>query len=174
MPDGTQQPLEQPFDMLHVVPPQVAPDFIRNSPLADAGGWLDVDPATLAHRRFANVHGLGDVTNTPNAKTAAAARKQAPVVASNLLVALGRATQSAIYDGYGSCPLTVERGRIVLAEFTYGGKLAPSFPRWLLDGRKPTRLAWWLKSRVLPPLYWRGMLKGHEWLAKPNKAALDG
>jgi sulfide:quinone oxidoreductase len=173
-PDGTQQTLEQPFDMLHVVPPQVAPDFIRSSPLADAAGWLDVDPATLAHRRFANVHGLGDVTNTPNAKTAAAARKQAPVVASNLLVALGRASRSAIYDGYGSCPLTVERGKIVLAEFTYGGKLAPSFPQWLLDGREPTRLAWWLKSRLLPPLYWRGMLKGREWLAKPDKAALDG
>lgn len=170
-PDGSREAVESPFDMLHVVPPQAAPEFIRSSPLADAAGWLDVDPATLVHRRFANVHGLGDATNTPNAKTAAAARKQAPVVANNLLLALGRAVQSATYDGYGSCPLTVERGKIVLAEFTYGGKLAPSFPGWLLDGRRPTRLAWWLKSRVLPPLYWRGMLKGREWLAKPRQTA---
>ncbi|KPA99598.1 hypothetical protein PF70_00267, partial [Pseudomonas asplenii] len=81
-------------------------------------------PASLRHRRFANIHGLGDVTNTSNAKTAAAARKQAPVVANNVLVALGRLTRTAVYDGYGSCPLTVERGKIVLAEFTYGGKLA--------------------------------------------------
>ncbi len=131
---------------------------------------MDVDPATLKHRQFANVHGLGDVTNTSNAKTAAAARKQAPVVANNVLVALGRRGESAVYDGYGSCPLTVEKGRIVLAEFTYGGKVAPSFPRWLLDGRQPTRLAWWLKARVLPALYWHGMLKGREWLAKPEKA----
>ncbi|MCP5854284.1 NAD(FAD)-dependent dehydrogenase, partial [Klebsiella pneumoniae] len=85
----------------------------------------------------------------------------------NVLVALGRLANLAQYDGYGSCPLTVERGKIVLAEFTYGGKVAPSFPRWLLDGRQPTRLAWLLKARVLPPLYWQGMLKGREWLARP-------
>ncbi len=168
--DGSSETIEQSFEMLHVVPPQIAPDFIRSSSLADAAGWVDVDPATLKHRQFANVHGLGDVTNTSNAKTAAAARKQAPVVANNVLVALGRRGESVVYDGYGSCPLTVEKGRIVLAEFTYGGKVAPSFPRWLLDGRQPTRLAWWLKARVLPALYWHGMLKGREWLAKPEKA----
>lgn len=168
LPDGSSETRVQPFDMLHVVPPQVAPDFIRSSPLADAAGWVDVDPATLRHKQFVNVHGLGDVINTSNAKTAAAARKQAPVVANNVLVALGRLPRLAQYDGYGSCPLTVERGKIVLAEFTYGGKLAPSFPRWLLDGRKPTRLAWLLKAQVLPPLYWRCMLKGREWLAKPQ------
>ncbi|WP_248805291.1 FAD/NAD(P)-binding oxidoreductase [Pseudomonas sp. MWU13-2100] len=166
--DGTRETLVRSFDMLHVVPPQVAPDFIRSSPLADAAGWVDVDPASLRHRQFANIHGLGDVTNTSNAKTAAAARKQAPVVANNVLVALGRLPRQANYDGYGSCPLTVERGKIVLAEFTYGGKLAPTFAPWLLDGRKPTRLAWWLKERILPPLYWRGMLKGREWLARPT------
>lgn len=156
------------YDMLHVVPPQAAPDFIRASPLADAAGWVDVDQATLRSKRYPNVYALGDVANTPNAKTAAAARKQAPVVAHNLLHAIGKTASEARYDGYGSCPLTVERGKVVLAEFTYGGKLAPSFPPWLLDGRKPSRLAWLLKDRILPPLYWRGMLRGHEWLAKPE------
>ncbi|PMY60346.1 MULTISPECIES: FAD/NAD(P)-binding oxidoreductase [Pseudomonas] len=166
--DGQQERVELPFDMLHVVPPQTAPDFIRNSPLADAAGWIDVDPHSLRHKRYSNIHGLGDGTNTSNAKTAAAARKQAPVVATNVLVNLKRLPTRAQYDGYGSCPLTVERGKIVLAEFTYGGKVAPSFPAWLLDGRQPTRRAWWLKERLLPPLYWRGMLKGHEWLARPS------
>ncbi|HEX8593544.1 MAG TPA: FAD/NAD(P)-binding oxidoreductase [Pseudomonas sp.] len=166
--DGTGETVEQAFDMLHVVPPQTAPDFIRASPLADAAGWIDVDPATLQHRGFANIHALGDATNTSNAKTVAAARKQAPVVANNVLRALGLLKQSAHYDGYGACPLTVERGKIVLAEFTYGGKLAPSFPDWLLNGREPTRLAWWLKERLLPPLYWRCMLRGREWLARPE------
>ena len=172
--DGSSETRIESFDMLHVVPPQVAPDFIRESPLADSTGWVDVDPHTLRHRKYTNVHALGDVANTSNAKTAAAARKQAPVVANNVLVALGRLPSLAQYDGYGSCPLTVERGKIVLAEFTYGGKLAPSFPSWLLDGRKPTRLAWLLKAQALPPLYWQGMLKGREWLARPQLVAEGG
>jgi sulfide:quinone oxidoreductase len=167
-PDGSPRVVTREFDLLHVVPPQVAPDFIRVSPLADAAGWIDVDPATLRHKTWANIHALGDAANSSNAKTAAAARKQAPVVAHNVLAAMGKANGCAQYDGYGSCPLTVERGKIVLAEFTYGGKVAPSFPSWLIDGTRPSRLAWLLKERILPPLYWKGMLKGREWLAKPE------
>jgi sulfide:quinone oxidoreductase len=168
-PDGSKTEVETGFDMIHVVPPQIAPDFLRVSPLADAAGWTDVDQGTLRHKTFSGIYGLGDACNAPNAKTAAAARKQAPIVAHNLLKDMGviRA-EDAVSDGYGSCPLTVERGRIVLAEFGYGGKLLPSFPKWLLDGTKPSRLAWLLKERVLPMFYWRGMLRGKEWLATPE------
>ena len=166
-PDGSKDKVTMPFDMLHAVPPQKAPDFIRVSPLADAAGWVDVDPASLRHKKFENIFGLGDCTNTSNAKTAAAARKQAPVVAHNLLAMRGEASSLASYDGYGSCPLTVERGKIVLAEFLYGGKVAPSFPKWFIDGTRPSALAWMLKERILPPVYWDGMLKGREWLAHP-------
>jgi sulfide:quinone oxidoreductase len=168
MPDGSKQTATSSFDMLHAVPPQTAPDFIRASPLADAAGWVDVDPGTLRHKAFENIHALGDVGNTPNAKTAAAARKQAPVVANNVLAALGKRSGLAKYDGYGSCPLTVERGKIVLAEFLYGGKVAPSFPKWFIDGTRPSRTAWQLKAHVLPQVYWEAMLKGREWMAQPE------
>jgi sulfide:quinone oxidoreductase len=167
-PDGSKTLIQQDFDMIHVVPPQKAPDFVRTSPLADAAGWIDIDPATLRHKRFDNIFALGDAGNTTNAKTAAAARKQAPVVAHNVLALRGNVPGEAHYDGYGSCPLTVERGKIVLAEFTYGGKVAPSFPKWLIDGTQPSALAWYLKERILPPLYWQAMLKGREWMAKPE------
>ena len=160
--------IEVAFDMIHVTPPQCAPDFIRVSPLADASGWVDVDQGSLRHKTYTNIYALGDVCSAPNAKTAAAARKQAPVVAENIAIDLGLRKGSAVYDGYGSCPLTVERGKIVLAEFGYGGKLMPSFPSLLLNGKKPTRAAWWLKERLLPPLYWKAMLKGREWLAQPK------
>lgn len=166
-----EQPVERvavAFDMIHVCPPQTAPDFVRVSPLADAAGWVDVDQHTLRHKTFGNVWSLGDAMNAPNAKTAAAARKQAPTVAENVVADVGGRSAVAQYDGYGSCPLTVERGKIVLAEFGYGGALMPSFPAWMLDGARPTRLAWLLKERLLPPVYWKGMLRGHEWLAKPE------
>ncbi len=155
------------FDMIHVVPPQVAPDFIRESPLAGPDGFVEVDDFTLRHKRYPNVFGLGDGGSMPNAKTAAAARKQAPIVAVNGLSVLAGGNPVAAYDGYGSCPLTVERGKIVLAEFGYGGKLLPSFPSWLIKGTRPRRLSWLLKSEALPWIYWNGMLKGHEWLAEP-------
>jgi len=166
--EGKTETVEMGFDMIHVCPPQAAPDFIRVSPLADQAGWVDVDQTTLRHKTFDNIWSLGDVMNAPNAKTAAAARKQAPVVASNVLSDMGRLNGIAHYDGYGSCPLTVEHGKIVLAEFGYGGKLLPSFPGWLIDGTKPSRAAWLLKEKILPPIYWSAMLRGREWLAEPE------
>ena len=166
--DGTVIEETRGFDMIHVCPPQIAPDFVRSSPLANQAGWIEVDEASLQHKRFANIFSLGDAAATSNAKTAAAARKQAPVVAENVLAALDGRTLPATYDGYGSCPLTVERGKIVLAEFGYGGKLMPTFPSWIIDGTKPSSLAWYLKSEALPPIYWHGMLKGREWLASPD------
>jgi len=159
---------EVDFDMIHVCPPQTAPNLIRRSPLADTEGWIDVEPDTLRHVQYKNIFGLGDGTNSPNAKTMAAARKQAPVVAQNVVLALADQEPQAIYDGYGSCPLTVEKGKVILAEFGYGGKLLPSFPKWLNDGTQPTRFGWFLKERLLPPIYYKLMLKGREWLSEPQ------
>ncbi len=164
--DGESETVGREFEMIHVCPPQRAPALIRNSPLADPAGWVEVSPETLQHPRYGNVFGLGDACSAPNAKTAAAARKQAPVVAENLLAILDGRGPRALYDGYGSCPLTVERGKIVLAEFGYGGKLLPTFP--FLEPTRPSRFAWFLKEKMLPAIYWELMLKGREWLAQPQ------
>ena len=168
--DGDSEIVERKFDMLHVVPPHCAPDFIRSSPLAGQAGWVEVDQETLRHKRYPDIYSLGDAMSAPNAKTAAAIRKQAPIVAENLLSDLGRIKMDspAVYDGYGACPLTVERGKIVLAEFGYGGKRIPTLPHWLIDDLKPSWLAWRLKKDLLPVIYWDGMLKGREWLVKPS------
>ena len=163
--------VQRSFDMLHVVPPQIAPRFVADSPLAAESGFVDADPATMQHVRYPNVFAAGDAGSMPNAKTAAAARKQAPIVAVGVLAVLDGAEPPSDYDGYGSCPLTVERGKIVLAEFGYGGKLLPSFPRWLIDGTRPSRLSWLLKSEALPWIYWNGMLKGREWMVRPEPRA---
>ncbi|WP_104019710.1 bifunctional protein tyrosine phosphatase family protein/NAD(P)/FAD-dependent oxidoreductase [Roseovarius nitratireducens] len=173
-PDHEPERVMMEFDMMHVCPPQCAPDFIRVSPLADAAGWVDVDQATLRHKTYNNIWSLGDVMNAPNAKTAAAARKQAPVVAENIVADIMGREPVAQYDGYGSCPLTVERGKVVLAEFGYGGVMKPSFPGFLIDGTKPSRLAWLLKEKMLPPIYWKAMLRGREWMARPEKISAGG
>ncbi|NHN84558.1 pyridine nucleotide-disulfide oxidoreductase [Acetobacter musti] len=158
-PDGTTSRETRAFDMLHVTPPQSAPDFIKSSPLANAAGWVDVDPSTLRHVKYDTIFGAGDVIGTSNAKTAAAARAQTPVVAANVIASLEGTPVTASYDGYGACPLTVAYGKVVLAEFLYGGKPAPSFP---YDQRKPSSFAWMLKTKVFPRVYWDMMLKGRD------------
>lgn len=154
------------FDMLHVVPPQIPPSVVQRSPLADSAGWCEVNQTTLQHVRYSNVFSLGDVCSAPSAKTAAAVRKQIVVVAENLLAARVGQPLATKYDGYGACPLTVEKGKVVLAEFGYGGKLLPTFR---LDPTVPRSSAWFLKTRVLPWIYWNALLKGREWLARPSQ-----
>ena len=162
------------FDMLHVTPPQKAPRIVADSRLADPAGYVEVDQETLQHKRFANVIAVGDSGGMPNAKTAAAVRKQAPVAAENALAILDGKEPQAAYDGYGSCPLTLEKGKILLAEFGYGGALQPTLPTWLIDGTRPSHLAWLLKKDLLPPIYWDLMLKGREWLAAPRLRTAAG
>ena len=110
------------FDFLHFAPPQTPHEFIRNSPLAHSSGWLDVNIHTLQHNKFPNVFGLGDVCNLPTAKTAAAVFSQSPVVANNILVQMGKASNIGKYDGYSSCPLFVGDGKLMLIEFKYGAE----------------------------------------------------
>lgn len=161
--DGSVVRTERSFDMIHVTPPQGPLDFMKNSSLGNADGWVDVHQETLQHVRHPEIFGLGDATSTPNAKTAAAARKQIVAVAENLLAQRAGQALPTKYDGYGSCPLTVEIGKVVLAEFGYGGKLLPTFP---LDPAIPRWGNWVLKKNLLPWLYWNAMLKGREWLAR--------
>ncbi|TAL88231.1 MAG: NAD(P)/FAD-dependent oxidoreductase [Candidimonas sp.] len=155
--DGKKQRSEIHFDLLHVVPPQSAPAFIRNSTLAGADGWLEVDKNSLRHVRYPNVFGLGDCTSTPNSKTAAAIKSQAPVMVKNLLRTIDCRSDTAQYDGYAACPLTTSVGKVMLAEFTYGGVATPSFKA---DPRVPRRFYWWLKKWFMPFLYWNFILKG--------------
>ena len=149
--------VKKKFDMIHVTPPQSAPDFVRQSVLVDAKGWLDVDKFTLQHKKFINIFGLGDVTNTPNAKTGAAVRKQVPVLVQNIISLMENKPMQASYNGYGSCPLTVGYGKLVLAEFGYDNKVMETFP---FDQAKPRWSMWLLKKYILPWLYWNRILKG--------------
>ncbi len=157
--EGNKQRISKAFDMIHVTPPQSAPDFIKKSPLANAAGWIDVNPKSLQHNQYSNIFGLGDAAGTTNAKTAAAVRKQAPVVIDNILSLINSTDLREGYDGYGSCPLTTSLSTVMLAEFSYDGKVTPSFP--LLDPRKNRFIWWWGKTTGFPWLYWHLMLKGY-------------
>jgi sulfide:quinone oxidoreductase len=149
------------YDMMHVVPPQSAPDWVKACPLADPKspfGYVEIDKHTMQHTRYPNVFALGDAGSSPNSKTGAAVRSQAPVVAKNVLAASRGKQPDAQYDGYASCPLTTARNRMLLAEFDYTMKPTPTFP--VIDTQKERYDMWLLKRYGLPAMYWNLMLKG--------------
>jgi sulfide:quinone oxidoreductase len=155
-----------PYDMLHLAPPQSAPDFIKESILAYADGpnkgWLEVDINTLQHKRYPNIFGLGDVAALPTAKTGAAIRKQVPVVVANVLQNMRSGSLSpSRYEGYSSCPLVTGYGKMLLAEFKYDNvpDVDPLLGK-LFDTTKPLWSMWLLKKYGLPWLYWNKMMKG--------------
>ncbi|WP_371807803.1 FAD/NAD(P)-binding oxidoreductase [Lutibacter sp. B1] len=156
------------FDMMHLAPPQSAPDFIRNSSLASETGWVDVNSKTMQHAKFSNVFSLGDVSNLPTSKTGAAIRKQAPIVVANILKLIkNNILSTKEYTGYTSCPLVTGYGKMVLAEFDYEKVFQPDpklkqFPLMVGDSSKEHWRLWILKKYLLPYLYWNKMMKGIE------------
>lgn len=155
--------IEKPYDFLHVVPPMRAPDAVKSSELAwkdgpfAAGGWLEVDKATLQHRRFPNVFGIGDINGTPRGKTAATIKKSAPIVAGNLVALIAGQALPGQFDGYTSCPLITREGSAMLIEFDYEGRLTPSLP--MVQPLQDSYFAWLMKIRMLKPAY-QAVLKG--------------
>ncbi len=152
------------YDMLHVTPFMSAPDFIKQSPLAQtadgpAKGYAKADKKTLQNPDYPNVFAIGDSSALPTSKTGAAIRKQAPVLVKNLLAAMRNETVPgpASYDGYTSCPLVTGYGRLVLAEFDYDLKPKETFP---FNQAKERFSMYLLKAYGLPAMYWHGMLRG--------------
>ncbi len=150
------------YNFLHITPPMKAHDVVKNSALSwkkgsnGKFGLLEVDPVTLQHKRYANVFGAGDVIGTKYGKTGGSARKQAPVVAENLVAHMRGKLLNKKYNGYTVCPLITGYGEVMLAEFDYDG-VAPTFP---MDPTEQRWLWWLLKVYALKPIYFHGMLKG--------------
>ena len=148
------------YDYIHIVPPMSAVDAVKNSTLGwqrgSAKGWLEVDPETLQHRRYKNVFGIGDVCGIAKGKTGGSARHHGPVVVANLIAQMKGDALKAKFDGYTVCPLKVQYGKIIMAEFNYKGP-APSFP---LAYEKPRWIWWAFDLYMLKPMYQYLMLPG--------------
>jgi NADPH-dependent 2,4-dienoyl-CoA reductase/sulfur reductase-like enzyme len=94
---GTKETVD--YDILHAVPPQSAPDWLKATPLADTTspfGYVKVDSRTLQSPDWPTVFALGDASNLPTSKTGAAARKQAVVLVKNLVAPLRHVAAQAV------------------------------------------------------------------------------
>ncbi|WP_424939495.1 NAD(P)/FAD-dependent oxidoreductase [Aliiroseovarius sp. S253] len=154
---------EMPYDYLHIVPPQQAPDVVRNSALTDPGswdgrGWAAVDKHTLRHNFFDNVFAVGDIAGVPKGKTAASAKWQVPVVEEHLIAQITGTKSDASYNGYTSCPLITRVGRAMLIEFDYNNDLTPSFPG-VIAPLEELWISWLMKEVALKATY-NAMIRG--------------
>lgn len=156
--------VEKSFDFINVIPPMVAHDVVRQSPLPwqtgpwAAQGWVDVDPATLRHKRYPNVFAVGDVAGVPKGKTAASVKWQVPVVVDHIIADLSGRESVEQYNGYTSCPLITKIGRAMLIEFDYKNNLTPSFPG-IIAPLEELWISWLMKEVALKATY-NAMLRG--------------
>ena len=150
------------YDVLHAVPPQSAPDWLKDTTLpavGDPAGFVEVDPETLRHARYPNVWSLGDAAATRNSKSGGALRKQTLVLAKNLEHVLTGTAPKNRYDNYSVCPFTVSRSTVVFAEFDDDYRAKPTIPFWANLARE-RRLTWVFDRHILPWVYWNLILKG--------------
>ena len=161
--DTPEGDVEMGYDYLHVIPPQRAPDVIRESGLSWADkwtdqGWVEVDMKTLRHLRYPDIFALGDVAGVPKGKTAASVKWMVPVVEDHLVASIEGREGTAIYDGYTSCPLITRVGRAMLIEFDYHNNLTPSFPG-VIAPLEELWISWLMKEVALKATY-NAMLRG--------------
>lgn len=150
--------ITQKYDLLHASPPMKPYAELKQSPIVDQNGYVDVDKFNLQHKKYPNIFAIGDCSNLPTSKTAAAVAAQSKVLYQNLTQVMhGKEPNEAKYDGYTSCPLTVGNGKLILAEFDYDGKPLETFP---IDQGRKSRLFYHLKKDFMPNLYWYGCVKG--------------
>ncbi|MDF2140286.1 FAD/NAD(P)-binding oxidoreductase [Paenirhodobacter sp. CAU 1674] len=151
------------FDFTNVIPPQRAPQVVRDSGLSWADkwvdqGWIEVDQGSLRHLRYPNVFGVGDINGVPKGKTAASVKWQIPVVEDHLVADIAGREGTAVYNGYTSCPMITKIGRAMLVEFDYKNNLTPSFPG-VIAPLEELWISWLMKEIALKPTY-NAMLRG--------------
>ncbi|HEV8036656.1 FAD-dependent oxidoreductase [Yoonia sp.] len=159
-PDGR---VEMDYDYIHVIPPQRAPEVIRQSGLSWADkwtdqGWVECDMASLRHLRYDTIWALGDVAGVPKGKTAASVKWQVPVIEDGLIAAIEGREATETYNGYTSCPMITRVGRAMLVEFDYNNNLVPSFPG-IIAPLEELWISWLMKEVALKATY-NAMLRG--------------
>eukprot|EP01017_Pseudomicrothorax_dubius_P030374 TRINITY_DN3789_c0_g1_i1.p1 TRINITY_DN3789_c0_g1~~TRINITY_DN3789_c0_g1_i1.p1 ORF type:complete len:455 (+),score=109.11 TRINITY_DN3789_c0_g1_i1:64-1428(+) len=165
---------EEPFDILHVVPPHKPQEFLKQTPnLTDKAGYVDVDAGTLRHKVYPNIWSLGDTSNLPTSKTIAAITSQIPVLVENLSRVLEHRQEKNFvqYDGYTSCPIFVGNDKLMLCEFVYNCVRKETFSPFI-NQTKPNRLFFFLKRKIFPLVYWnlynRGLWYGSRGIIPPR------
>ena len=143
------------YDLLLVIPPLQAPEFVKAAGLPGESGWIPVNPQTL-ETKHPGVFAIGDITGIKLTngkslpKAGVFAHFEAEVVAANIISRIKGKKPAKEFTGGGACFLDTGKGSAGVA---FGNFYATPNP----------------KVTMLPPLklgYWGKVLFEKWWLRK--------
>lgn len=83
----------------------------------------------MEHAKYDNIWAVGDCTDAPKSRTAAAAVVESKVLVKNMIEkVINKSEANWHYDGYAGCPIFTGDKKLLLAEFGYDGVVMKSFP----------------------------------------------
>jgi len=142
------------YDLAVIVPPHTGADVVRNSGIADAGGWIPTDKYTLNVKGYDDAYAIGDATDLPVSKAGSAADFEAAVVATNIHDQLNGLAPSMRYNGRVICFMTTAIGEATILIFDNDHPPVPPPPNFA---------CYWYKL-VYNRMYWtitaKGLLSG--------------
>lgn len=144
---------ELPYDLLILVPPHKGAQFVIDSGLTGAAGWLPTDRETLQVGGRPNVYALGDATDLPLSKAGSTAHFEAPIIAERISAQVeGREpdAKAGTYTGKVMCFFEIGDGKGTLLQFDYNHPPKPP---------KPNRI-WHLGKIAFNKTYWHTVPKG--------------
>lgn len=130
--------LREKYDLLIAVPPHTSPKIVRECGLADASGWIPVDPKKM-QTKYDKVYAIGDVaavklqSGMMLPKAATFAFGQAEIVASNIASSI-LGTETSSWDGFGECFIETGAGKAA-----YGSGSFYSSPKPVINIQMPTK-----------------------------------
>ena len=127
------------YDLLIAIPPHTSPKVVKeSSDLADASGWISVDPKNMQTKHDI-VYAIGDVAavKLPSGmmlpKAATFAFGQAEIVASNIASSV-LGTETRNWDGFGECFIETGAGNAA-----YGSGSFYSSPKPMINLQIPSK-----------------------------------
>ncbi len=153
------------FDLLVTVPLNMGAQYLIDSGLGDATGFVPVDKQTLRSVEYENIFVLGDASNIPTSKAGSVAHFAAEQFVPNFLAAIEGRPLPHAFDGHANCFLESGRGQALLLDFNYDTQpLSGVYPYPVVGPMRllaPTRINHWGKV-AFEYLYWKVLMRGHD------------
>ena len=150
---------ETDYDFIHIVPPMKAGDFLTKSGLLDENGFVDVDDATLEHKKYRQIFAIGDVAGCAALKSAAAISSQVQTVTDTIRDLDEGKNPKASYDGYGCDTLLCPEQKAAMYE-AWDYKANPLAPVISLAPLKCHGMYWYSSLYLDKTYLMQGVMRG--------------